>query len=790
MPRFNFPQNNFLSGELSPRFVTRTEAREYFQGGKRILNGIPLPQGGVTRRPGSQLILTDMRQTLPSAGFNAITTERRLIPFVSSSGKGHLLVLGPGDGTDIATNENPPIWDVTVGDLNNQASTDSMLPSTPVDWLTNYSVTISRTKTWKGYSASELKEVQYAQVGDTVILVHPNHVPLFVRLLFEGSQVSTWVAYPFYADVPVLQTGLSGGTFVDSASVTFPWYYWPFLDVNTNTNHTLTIDNASVGTGKTVTSSKSFFASTHVGALFKVTDGNVTGVFEVTGYTSATSVTVSVLVALPGTSAYSKWEESAWSDFRGWPRTVCSFQQRVIYGGNFSFPSTLWGSKIGNIHWMDRRGLAGDSMGAFTRTEQIINSDGVLEDTTLNYGEVVNSDAFQASIVAGVEPPVIRWLSADKNLIVGASGREYLTTGLDSSLALGPLNIGFSGETSHGSAYVQPVRVSNQVVFVQGDGQKLREFVFNFEDDAFRANDISSIAEHMPRKSTELYASFSSPKIIQLAYQEGENNIIWCLDNNGGLFGVCRNRQEGQIAWHFHKLGGELSDEPPKVVSIAVLPSSDQSFKELYMVVQRTIDSNTVYYIERMGRTFQHPTIDNNSTNINDKPIYLDCAKMQRASPATDTFTDFGYLEGETVHCVVDGSYVGTKTVSSSTITLDDDATELIAGLNYRTLIEPMVPEAGSAIGSALGAIKRIDKIVLHFLRTIGAKFGRDEDNLIEISMRGSDVALNDPTPLFTGQKVEDFPGDYERDGTVVVVQDDPLPFTLLGFSARGQTYD
>jgi len=48
-----FPyQNNFSTGEVSPRFEDRTDVGKYFSALKRLINFLPFTQGGVTRRPG------------------------------------------------------------------------------------------------------------------------------------------------------------------------------------------------------------------------------------------------------------------------------------------------------------------------------------------------------------------------------------------------------------------------------------------------------------------------------------------------------------------------------------------------------------------------------------------------------------------------------------------------------------------------------------------------------------------------------------------------------------------
>jgi len=66
-----FPyQNNFNGGEVSDRFESRTDIDKYYSTIRSLINFLPLPQGGATRRPGSNHALSAF-----------CTTGTRIIPF-------------------------------------------------------------------------------------------------------------------------------------------------------------------------------------------------------------------------------------------------------------------------------------------------------------------------------------------------------------------------------------------------------------------------------------------------------------------------------------------------------------------------------------------------------------------------------------------------------------------------------------------------------------------------------------------------------------------------------------
>ena len=74
-------KNNLSSGELSPLLYTRTDIQQYANGSKKLLNAIPLVEGGAKKRPG-----TRFRGLFAGA--------LRLIPFIPSSENTYMLILG------------------------------------------------------------------------------------------------------------------------------------------------------------------------------------------------------------------------------------------------------------------------------------------------------------------------------------------------------------------------------------------------------------------------------------------------------------------------------------------------------------------------------------------------------------------------------------------------------------------------------------------------------------------------------------------------------------------------
>ena len=128
---------NFAAGELSENLFGRTDLPQYYAGVSRLENFDVIPTGGIERRAGTERLLA-----LPEAG--------RLIPFTVDRLNHFLLYLMPGK---IAVIKN--------GIIQQTIENSAALPL--------YA------------SLPEIREVQYAQNFDTMILAHEHYKPLMAK---------------------------------------------------------------------------------------------------------------------------------------------------------------------------------------------------------------------------------------------------------------------------------------------------------------------------------------------------------------------------------------------------------------------------------------------------------------------------------------------------------------------------------------------------------------------------------------------------------------------------------
>ena len=558
------------------------------------------------------------------------------------------------------------------------------------------------------YLTAELFDIKFAQSADVMYITHPNHQ---TRKLSRTGHTS-WTL-----------------TVVDFTN-------GPYLDTNTSTT-TITASAHTVGTGRTFTASASTFVSTDVDRLIRFRDGYA----KVTGFTSATVVTVEIIKDTGSTSASTDWSLGAFSDTTGHPSCVSFFEQRLVFAATLSQPQTVFFSKSGDYENMDA-----------------------------NIGGTVADDDAIIYTIASNQVNAIRFMSASRTLIIGTAGGEFTVTGGGDNNAITPTNIMIKKQSNHGAANIDAVAVANATLFVQRAKRKIRELAYNFDVDGYTAPDLTILAEHVTEGG-----------IIEMAYQEEPLAIIWCVRNDGELVALTYQREQQVVAWHRHVFAGAFGSGNAVCESVAVIPTEDSEY-ELYMIIKRTINGATKRYVEFLN-TFDFDESDNTSFN------FLDSQLSYSGSSAT-TISGLSHLEGQEVSILADGATHPNKTVSSGSITLDRAATKVKVGLGYTSLLKTMRIDAGAQNGTSQAKTKRIYEVTARLYESVGVEIGPDLNNMERVPFRTSSDPMDQGIPPFTGDKEVEFRGDYDTDGFMIVRQTQPLPLTILSLYPRLVTND
>ena len=496
----------------------------------------------------------------------------------------------------------------------------------------------------------------------------------------------------------------------------------PYLATN-STSTTMT-PGATTGTGITLTASGNVFVSTDVGRLINFSNGYA----KITAYSSATSVTIDIKDDFDNTSATANWKLGAFSDTTGHPSCVSFYEQRLVFAATISEPQTIFFSKAGDY----------ENMTAGT-----------------------NADDAMIYTIAANQVNVIRYLKAQRTLVIGTTAAEYTVSADGTDASITPTNITIKRQSSYGSANVDAVAAGNAILFLQKAKRKIRELAYNFDSDSYVAPDLTILNDTVTQSG-----------IVQMEWQQEPDNILWCVREDGQLAGLTYQRSENVVSWHRHILGGAFGSGNAVVESIASI-SGELNEDELWVIVKRTVNGATVRYIECFS------DFDFDETVAEDFK-FLD-SHLTYSGSATTTLSGLSHLEGQTVSILADGSVHANKVVSSGAITLDRSVTKACVGLSYDSVLQTMRIEGGAAEGTSQGKIKRISKVVLRLFETVGVKVGPSLSNLEVVPFRTTSSNLSTPVDtLIEGDKEIEFNDDYNSDGHIFIKQDQPLPASIL----------
>ena len=541
------------------------------------------------------------------------------------------------------------------------------------------------------------------------------------QIKYAQSADVMYLCHPEYSVKKLSRTGHTSWTITE-----VDFTNGPYLDDNI-TAVTLSSSAHTVGTGRNLTASAATFVSTDVGRLVRFREGYG----EITAFTSTTAVTWTIIEDTDSGSASTDWGLGAFSDTTGYPSCVTFYEQRLVFAGTEAQPQTLYFSRSGDYENMfENRG-----------------------------GTIADDDAIIYTIASN-QVNAIRFLSATRTLIVGTVGGEFSVSGGGSDDPVTPTNILIKKQSNHGCANIDAIPVGNVTLFLQRAKRKIRELAYNFDVDGYVAPDMTILAEHI-----------SESGVNEMSYQQEPNQIIWGVREDGQLIGLTYQREQQVVAWHRHIFGGAFSTGNAVCETIATIPTNDKEY-QTWVIVKRTIDGVTRRYVEYLNQ-FDFDEDDDTSFN------FLD-SQLSYNGSATTTISNLDHLEGQVVSVLADGSTHPDRTVTNGSITLARSSTKVKVGLPYTSILQTMRIDAGSQNGTSQAKTKRIYNITVRLYESLGVEVGPDLNNMESIPFRSSAQLMNEPIPVFTGDKEVEFRGNYETDGYIYVRQTQPLPLTVL----------
>lgn len=404
-----------------------------------------------------------------------------------------------------------------------------------------------------------------------------------------------------------------------------------------------------------------------------------------------------------------------------YPSAVSYFDQRRVFSATDTQPQRTWMTKTG--------------------TES--NLDAAIP--------TLDDDAISFRIAAR-DANRIRHIVPMNDMILLTSAAAWRITSINTD-ALTPTSISARVQASAGANRTSPVTINNSMLYVAARGGHMRELGFSRDAGGYTTGDISLRAPHL----------FDNLDITSMAFSSAPYPLVWSVSTSGKLIGLTYVPEQQVGAFHQHDTTNGVFE------SCAVVAEGTEDV--LYVVVRRTIGGVNKRYIERMAsRLF--PTQND--------AYFVDCGATY-SGPATSTITGLGWLEGQTVSILGDGSVRPQQVVTGGTITLDDPASVVHVGLPITSDIETL-PLSMEIAGYGHARPKNVAAAYVQVYRSSGIFAGPSLTELTEAKQRSFE-AYGAP-PSLKSEDVEIVVQSAWTDaGRIFIRQVDPLPLTILSLT-------
>lgn len=771
--KFDLKQTSFSAGILDDNLSARVDLAKYSSGCRELENFIVQPSGGVYRRPGLKLIAIPF----------AVGVIGRLIPFQFNVEQVYILLFVPNLIYIFADKDYVRSGGIIV------------TVATP-------------------YVAADINALQVVQDADVLFITHPNYAPRrFERLTATSFQLVTIDFSTPTQDPP------TGFTSVWSGSAGSRTIEYAVTAVSV-TGEESTVVTASLTNGK---AEKEWAVGNYVtlswtapgtGAdhytLYKKKQGIYGYIGTVRGATTLIDDNFAPVLTDSIPTQYNPF-----SGADEYPSCVALHQQRIWFGNSNNGPQTLWASRVGIFSSMNYSEIfrADDSIELTLYSNQI--------------NEIQWMVSFGGELLIGSAGAEWRISSTDEGAIAPNSVLSKKISDWGSK-NIQPVVIGSAvlyverkGAKIHDLVYSDQIRgysSSNLSVLVPSlfEGKEVVAWAYQRSPDSV------------------LWCVLDSGDLLGLTFLKDQQIFAWHKHTTEGNFksvAVIPGAKFDDVYFLVERESGELNVEVmddkwnstlettpfflDKYLYISgsyvnskykwVLSGSGTS--EYYMLMPD--NSNPWAYLKKDSDAgqgspnflYEDATLlteatagslnigewdwaDNDSLGFN--TVYV------RLSDSTDPDSKpDGYVNGKretivvpfdvgaTVACLLDGApYTDLVVEAFSILNFAVPAAEIVFGYNYISIVAPIGIELNASQGMSLGKVKSISEITIRLKDTIGGEYGPKPDYLDPLKFIPE--TYGEPIQAFTGDIKVTFPAGYSEDGSLYIVQKQPLPMTIL----------
>lgn len=740
-------QTSFSRGELAPALYMRTEIEQYSLGCKEIKNGFIHQEGCVSNRSGLEFV-GEVKNS---------SKETRLFEFCFNSEQTYIIEAGEyyfrfiQDGGYIV-NKNNQIYEI----------------STP-------------------YKKEDLQTLKTVQSADVLTITHNNYTPReLMRYDHDNWKLTEIIIKPCIAAPTNVKAVWTGATSSNTRSYS---YLVTAVDTDTLEESVRSATVTATGHREAYWTTSEYFTiswSAVAGACEYNIYRSVNGIYGYVGTAEGTSF-VDDNIEPDLTEAAPIFQ----NPFENGNNPSCStyFQQRKVYANSVNNPQTFWASQTATSN-------------NFNISRPLIATDAITQ------------------ALADREVNEIRHLVGLNHLIALTSNTEYRINGSDGVFQANPAPVA-SVQSNYGSSHVQPIISGNMIIFVQSGGSVLRDLGYDYLTDSYNGAELSLFASHLFEGKTVKYMSyakepyriiwivFSDGSCASLTYNKTQKICGWTRIVTDGLYESVACIREGQedaayfIVKRFinpaYQGSFELldSEENSSNVMTYIYSCGDETYytsspigvgvnvysnQTLSTLVGKVNLINNEENIITIGGTLKR-YVERTKTRIIDKTqngFFVDSGLSATFNNEVKTISGLNHLAGKKVIALSNGGVIDNLIVAANgKVTLPFGVKEITIGLPFEFKLETLNIEGENTQG-----LKKIINNVNVSISKSREEFFIGGTEGIYVQTDRSIDSVNDSNSLYTRNVSATPLNSASTDATIIVMQNMPLPLTILSLSA------
>ncbi len=490
--------------------------------------------------------------------------------------------------------------------------------------------------------------------------------------------------------------------------------------------------------------------SAYTRGLVQITDLSPT-----TPALEGTSAICKALTMVPGTRT-KYWTEGAFSEYRGYPRTIAVHDRRRVFGGTFHRPMSLW----------------------FSRTDALDDFQTGTED-----------DAGMFRTLAATRQSPVLWMASQRRLFIGTNTGEWVVGAESSDTPISPVNFLAREYTRFGSNTVPALAINDSVYFVERQGIRLRELAYVLERETFDAADLTRLAEHI-----------AVDGITQMSFQQSREPFLWMVTGEGNLLSFAYNRNENLAAWARH------TTAYGKFRSVAVVRNNEDD-DDVFFIVERTPAAGVKeYHLEKFSISQQAhlEAGDLDKVHYVDAGVKVAPADIVLHQPADDLpyyrFRVKPHFKGRRMHYLArhpmdhdndpatplrdTGRVFHSGTVYQDSldgqcyIDLPREAVTVDYGLPITSVLATLPLDIQVENGTTHSRLKRAHELKLNVLNTLGGTYTYAGDTG-QLHYATTADTMDAAPALRTGWLAHILPPAHLQDLSYTLTHEEPYPFLL-----------